>query len=122
MNCIIISIGDELLIGQTTNTNAGWMGSKLNKIGIEVNEVLTISDKYDAIREALDYASTKASIVLLTGGLGPTKDDITKNVFTDYFNVPLVENKEALEHVENFFNRYNRPMLPINRLQALIPE
>lgn len=121
MNCIIISIGDELLIGQTTNTNAGWMGSKLNKIGIEVNEVLTISDKYDAIREALDYASTKASIVLLTGGLGPTKDDITKNVFTDYFNVPLVENKEALEHVENFFNRYNRPMLPINRLQALIP-
>lgn len=122
INCIVVSIGDELLIGQTINTNAGWMGKELNKIGVEVTEVLTISDKGDAIKSALDYASVRASIVLLTGGLGPTKDDITKKVFADYFNVPLVENKEALEHVENFFKRYKRPMLPINRLQALVPK
>jgi nicotinamide-nucleotide amidase len=85
MNCIIISVGDELLIGQTINTNAGWMGSELNKIGVEVTEVLTISDRGQAINEALTYAETRAGIVLLTGGLGPTKDDITKKVFADFF-------------------------------------
>jgi nicotinamide-nucleotide amidase len=122
MNCIIISVGDELLIGQTINTNAGWMGSELNKIGVEVTEVLTISDRGQAINEALTYAETRAGIVLLTGGLGPTKDDITKKVFADFFNAPLVENKQALENAEGFFKRYNRPMLPVNKLQALVPE
>jgi nicotinamide-nucleotide amidase len=122
MNCIIISVGDELLIGQTINTNAGWMGSELNKIGVEVTEVLTISDQGQAINEALTYAETRAGIVLLTGGLGPTKDDITKKVFADFFNAPLVENKQALENAEGFFKRYNRPMLPVNKLQALVPE
>ena len=122
MKCIIVSIGDELLIGQTINTNAGWMGAELNRIGVEVIEVLTISDQGPAINEAMTYASSKSEIVLITGGLGPTKDDITKKVFADYFNVPLVENKEALENVEGFFARYNRPMLPVNKLQALVPK
>lgn len=103
MNSIIISIGDELLIGQTVNTNATWMGKELNDIGVEVLEVLTVSDTEKAIEEALEYAGKKASLVLLTGGLGPTKDDITKKVFASYFNAPLVENKEALENVESFF-------------------
>lgn len=122
MNCIIISIGDELLIGQTINTNAGWMGSELNKIGVEVTEVLTIPDRGQAINQALEYAESRAGIVLLTGGLGPTKDDITKKVFAEFFNAPLIENKYALENAEGFFKRYNRPMLPINKLQALVPE
>jgi len=122
MNSIIISIGDELLIGQTVNTNATWMGKELNDIGVEVLEVLTVSDTEKAIEEALEYAGKKASLVLLTGGLGPTKDDITKKVFASYFNAPLVENKEALENVESFFLNYNRPILPINRLQALVPS
>ena len=122
MNCIIISIGDELLIGQTINTNAGWMGSELNKIGVEVTEVLTIADRGQAINQALEYAESRAGIVLLTGGLGPTKDDITKKVFAEFFNAPLIENKYALENAEGFFKRYNRPMLPINKLQALVPE
>lgn len=121
MKSIIISIGDELLIGQTINTNAGWMGSELNKIGVEVLEVLTISDDGNAIEQALTYAESRAGIVLITGGLGPTKDDITKKVFADYFNAPLIENKRALENVEGFFKRYNRPMLPVNKLQALVP-
>ncbi len=121
MNAIVVSIGDELLIGQTINTNAGWMGAELNKIGVEVTEVLTISDKREAIEQAMEYGESKANIVLITGGLGPTKDDITKKVFAEYFNAPLIENKRALENVEGFFKRYNRPMLPVNKLQALVP-
>lgn len=121
MNAVIISIGDELLIGQTINTNASWMGSKLNKNGVELIEVLTISDQKKAIDEALNYAESKADLILITGGLGPTNDDITKKVFADYFNTSLVENKKALENVEGFFKRYNHKMLPINRLQALVP-
>lgn len=121
MNAIVVSIGDELLIGQTINTNAGWMGAELNKIGVEVTEVLTISDNREAIEQAMEYGESKANIVLITGGLGPTKDDITKKVFAEFFNAPLVENKRALENVEGFFKRYNRPMLPVNKLQALVP-
>lgn len=122
MNSVIISIGDELLIGQTINTNAGWMGKELNKNGIELLQVLTIPDEVDAIVRAMDYASEQADLVLLTGGLGPTKDDITKNTFAKYFNAPLIENKEALRNVEEFFSRYNREMLPVNKLQALVPK
>ena len=121
MNAIVLSIGDELLIGQTLNTNAAWMGSELNKNGVELIEVLTISDTAKSILEALKYAESKAKLVLITGGLGPTKDDITKKVFADYFNAPLIENKEALKNVEGFFKRYNRDMLPVNKLQALVP-
>ncbi len=122
MNSIVISIGDELLIGQTINTNAGWMGAVLNRNGVELTEVLTISDDEIAIKDAFVYAQAKANLVLITGGLGPTKDDITKRVFADYFNAPLVENKKALENVEGFFKRYNREMLEINKFQALVPE
>ena len=121
MNCIIISIGDELLIGQTINTNSAWMGKELNAVGVDVTEVLTISDKEKAIKDALVYAESKASIVLLTGGLGPTKDDITKKVFSDYFDAPLIQNQEALNNVIGFFERFSREMLPVNELQALIP-
>ena len=122
MNAIVISIGDELLIGQTLNTNAGWMGAELNKNGVELIEVLTISDDRIAIHNAFNYAANKARLVLITGGLGPTKDDITKKVFADYFNAPLLENKEALDNVERFFKKYNREVLPVNKLQALVPK
>ena len=122
MNAIVISIGDELLIGQTLNTNAGWMGSELNKNGVELTEVLTVCDDGKAIQDALSYAGNKARLVLVTGGLGPTKDDITKKAFADYFNAPLLENKEALDNVERFFKRYNLDMLPVNKLQALVPK
>ncbi|MAW66283.1 MAG: competence/damage-inducible protein A [Flavobacteriales bacterium] len=122
MNAIVISIGDELLIGQTINTNAGWMGAGLNRNGVELREVLTICDDELAIKEALTYAQSKASLVLITGGLGPTKDDITKKIFADYFNTPLIENKKALVNVEDFFKRYNLEMLSVNKRQALVPK
>lgn len=121
MDSIIVSIGDELLIGQTINTNAGWMGKELNAIGVEAKQVLTISDTRTAIENALEYASANADVVLLTGGLGPTKDDITKKVFAEFFNVPLVMNERALQNVTDFFERYKRPMLPVNKLQGLVP-
>lgn len=122
MNCIIVSIGDELLIGQTINTNAGWMGMELNKHGVEVTQVLTISDDFEAIKNAMAYGEANADVVLITGGLGPTKDDITKKTFADYFNVPLVQDKAALENVISFFKKYGREILPVNELQALVPE
>lgn len=122
MNSIIVSIGDELLIGQTLNSNATWMGRELNDIGVNVVEVLTISDTEIAIEDALKYAGSKVPLVLITGGLGPTKDDITKKVFAKYFNVPLVENKNVLENVKRIFKDYNSPMLPVNNSQAFVPK
>ena len=91
MNSIIVSIGDELLIGQTVNTNATWMGRELNNIGVEVLEVLTISDTETAIEDALKYAGNKVPLVLITGGLGPTKDDITKKVSQNFLMLPWLK-------------------------------
>ena len=118
----VISIGDELLIGQTINTNASWIGAELSDIGYKVNHVATISDTREAIRSALDSALGRSEVILLTGGLGPTKDDITKKVLCEYFDSELVINDEVLAHVESFFIKRNRPMLEVNRLQAAVPD
>ena len=118
----IISIGDELLIGQTINTNASWMGTQLADNGIKVSHVATISDSWDAISAALQDAQNRSQVVLLTGGLGPTKDDITKQVLCSYFNTTLVLDEQVLRHVESFFIKRNRPMLEVNKLQAMVPE
>lgn len=118
----IISIGDELLIGQTINTNASWMGTRLADNGIKVSHVATISDSWDAISSALQDAQGRSQVVLITGGLGPTKDDITKQVLCSYFNTTLVLDEQVLKHVESFFIKRNRPMLDVNTLQAMVPE
>lgn len=118
----VISIGDELLIGQTINTNASWIGAELSAIGYKVNHVATISDTRDAIWNALETAISRSEVVLLTGGLGPTKDDITKKVLCEYFDAELVINDVVLTHVESFFLKRNRPMLEVNRLQAAVPD
>lgn len=118
----IISIGDELLIGQTINTNASWMGTQLADNGIKVSHVATISDSWDAISSALQDAQGRSQVVLITGGLGPTKDDITKQVLCSYFNTTLVLDEQVLKHVESFFIKRNRPMLDVNTLQAMVPE
>lgn len=118
----IISIGDELLIGQTINTNASWMGQELAYLGIKVNYVQTISDSARVIQEALDLALGRSNVVLITGGLGPTKDDITKHTLADYFHSEMVMNEQVLAHVTGFFEKRNRPMLEVNTLQALVPE
>jgi nicotinamide-nucleotide amidase len=118
----IITIGDEILIGQIVDTNSAWIAAELNNIGIRIKQISSVSDDRQHILTALDEASRRADIILITGGLGPTKDDITKKTIAQYFKVQLVENKEALNNVTNIFARYNRPLLEVNRQQALVPE
>ncbi|MDB5140931.1 MAG: competence/damage-inducible protein [Mucilaginibacter sp.] len=118
----IITIGDEILIGQIVDTNSAWMAHELNNIGIRIKQISSVSDERQHILTALEEASKRADIILITGGLGPTKDDITKKTIADYFGVKLVENKEALNNVQEIFKRYNRPLLEVNRLQAQVPE
>jgi nicotinamide-nucleotide amidase len=117
----IISIGDELLIGQTINTNAAWLGEQLNAIGIKVNRTVVISDSRSEIWAALDEASARSQIIIMTGGLGPTKDDITKHTLCSYFQTDLVMNEEALARITDFFEQRGLPVLEVNRQQAALP-
>ena len=122
MKVSIINIGDELLIGQVVNTNASTMSQMLIAAGIDVNEVVTIGDDGDAIRESLTRCLKLSDAVLITGGLGPTKDDITKTVLCDFFHSHLVENAVALENVRRIFAIRGFELTPVNRAQALVPE
>jgi len=117
----LISIGDELLIGQTVNTNASWMAAKLNDIGVQVKEVLTISDKAADIKNAMERATKQSDVVLLTGGLGPTKDDITKKTLAEYFSTELVLNEEILEILKGYYAKRNRPLLQSTAELAYMP-
>lgn len=118
----IITIGDEILIGQIVDTNSAFIAGQLNDIGIRIKQISSVSDDKDHILTALSEAAGRADVIIITGGLGPTKDDITKKTIAEYFNVQLVENQEALDNVVNIFSRYNRPLLEVNRLQAQVPE
>lgn len=117
----IITIGDEILIGQIVDTNSAWMAQQLNNAGIGVKQISSVSDNKQHILTALNEAGKRADLIFITGGLGPTKDDITKNTLAEYFGVGMVENKEALDNVLRIFAKYNRPMLDINKAQALVP-
>jgi nicotinamide-nucleotide amidase len=118
----IITIGDEILIGQIVDTNSAWMAQKLNEEGIRVKQISSVSDSREHILKALAEAAGRADVIFITGGLGPTKDDITKLTLAQYFNVGLVLNDEALTNVENIFKKYNRPLLEVNRKQAEVPQ
>jgi nicotinamide-nucleotide amidase len=118
----IITIGDEILIGQIVDTNSAWMAAKLNEEGISIKQISSVSDNREHILTALAEAATRADIILITGGLGPTKDDITKKTLAEYFNVGLVLNADVLANVESIFKKYNRPLLEVNRKQAEVPE
>lgn len=122
MKTEIISIGDEILIGQTVNTNASWMGQELAKIGIKNNRTTTISDSYEEITDSLKLAESRSDLILITGGLGPTKDDITKKVLCDYFDTKLELNQEVLTYIQDYFKARNKPFLEVNNLQAMLPE
>lgn len=122
MNVIVISIGDELLIGQTVNTNASWIGQEISKIGGNVIEGLTISDKVNDILSSVEYSINKADIVIITGGLGPTKDDITKHTLTEYFETELEIHQPTLEKITAYFSMRKRPMLESNIQQAALPK
>jgi nicotinamide-nucleotide amidase len=117
----IITIGDEILYGQVVDTNSAWMGSELGKIGIKVKQITSISDDQDHIMRALDEACTRADVILVTGGLGPTKDDLTKKTLTRYFNTELVLHEPSLADVTLLFSNYGREVTELNRQQAFLP-
>jgi nicotinamide-nucleotide amidase len=121
-NISIITIGDELLIGQVIDTNSAWMAQELNKAGFWVTRRVAVGDGRNDILKALNEESDNADVILITGGLGPTADDITKPVLCEYFNTTLVVNEEALGNVKDIFMRIlNRPLIERNLKQAEVP-
>ena len=119
---IIISIGNELLYGKTVNMNASFIAEQLFNIGIEVEEVITIGDNKEDIEKALNQAFETSNWVIITGGLGPTKDDITKKVIADYFDCSLVMDQPTLERITEMYRRRGTQITEVNRRQAEIPE
>ena len=122
MNITIINIGDELLIGQVVNTNASTMSRMLTAAGMDVLKTMVVGDERQAIWNAVDEAMHSSDAVLVTGGLGPTKDDITKKLLCEYFNSELVESSVALDNVKRIFESRGYELTPVNRAQALVPK
>ena len=122
MLCEIITIGDEILIGQIVDTNSAWMAKELNKIGVKVKQISSVSDDRGHIRKALDEARTRADVILITGGLGPTKDDITKATLCEYFGVKLVRNWDVYSEVKKIFDSRGLPYTTLNEKQSDVPE
>lgn len=122
VNASIITIGDELLIGQTIDTNSAFIARALNKIGVWLKHRVAVGDVKEEILEALNRESGSSQIIIITGGLGPTGDDITKPVLCDYFNARLVVNNEAAENVKTIFQKLNRPLIERNLKQAEVPD
>ena len=121
MQAEIITIGDEILIGQIVDTNSAWMAQELNKIGIKLFQITSVSDDEQHILSALREARERADLILITGGLGPTKDDITKTTLCKYFNTHLVFNEPSYKNLERLFRMRGREPNESNRLQAEIP-
>lgn len=122
MNAEIINIGDELLIGQVINTNASWMAQELNAIGIDIIKVTVISDKKEAIKQSIEIALKNSDIVFITGGLGPTNDDITKITLCEYFGSKLVFNEDNYNRIEKLFAQRGFEVTELNRKQAEVPD
>lgn len=118
----VITIGDEILFGQTLDTNTQWIGAQLSDAGISVIRKTSVGDIREEILKSLREASQRADIILMTGGLGPTKDDITKKTLAEYFDTPLVVNEQALGEVTAFFASRHRSLTPTNARQAELPE
>ena len=123
MNAEIITIGDEILIGQIVDTNSQWIGQELNKIGVSVYQISSIQDDKQHILKALKEAQERVDIVIITGGLGPTKDDITKKTIATFFNdEKVVEYPEVVMHIKSLFKKINHPFKEVQRAQAQIPS
>ncbi|MBI1317195.1 competence/damage-inducible protein A [bacterium] len=121
MQAEIITIGDELLIGQTIDTNSAWMGEQLNKVGVEVHQIRSVRDRPDSIVTALDSLHPESRLVLITGGLGPTRDDKTKATLARYFNTTLEFNPDVFAHIDALFRSFGRDLSRLNRDQAVLP-
>jgi nicotinamide-nucleotide amidase len=122
MKAEILTIGDEILIGQIINTNSVWIAQQLNLAGIKVVHMASVSDEEQAIVEAFDQAAKRSDVVFITGGLGPTKDDITKKVFAAYFNTELVLDEVVLKDIDTYFSKRGRILNDINAQQAWLPK
>ena len=122
MNVQIITIGDEILIGQIIDSNSAWMAQQLNLIGASINQITSISDNDEAIQHAMKLAGQSADIVLMTGGLGPTKDDITKKSMAAYFGVEMVFHDPTWERIQKLFDRLGRSTTPAHREQCFMPQ
>jgi nicotinamide-nucleotide amidase len=122
MKAEIITIGDEILIGQIIDTNSAWIAEQFNLAGIEIYRITSVHDDAGQIAEAMAGAAEKAELVILTGGLGPTKDDITKHALCDFFNTRLVFHEPTFEHIKQLFKNRNIDLNKLNRDQALVPE
>ena len=120
----IITIGDEILIGQVVDTNSAFIAKELNKIGVSVYQITSVQDEKQHILQVLDDAEKRVDLVIMTGGLGPTKDDITKHTFCEFFDDTLTEDTGVLQNVEELFKKYitSTPISDINRKQALVPS
>ncbi len=119
----IITIGDEILIGQVVDTNSAYIGKALNSIGVSVYQITSVQDDKEHILKSLKEAEENADIIILTGGLGPTKDDITKHTICEYFDDTLIQNDDILTHVEALFKKYiSTPIMEVNRKQAMVPS
>lgn len=122
MQAEIITIGDEILIGQILDSNSKWIAEQLNIIGVSVYQITSIQDDRQHILKAVKEAQLNCDIVIITGGLGPTKDDITKLTLAEYFNDELILNEEVVEDIKNMFAKINYPFTDVNRQQALVPS
>jgi nicotinamide-nucleotide amidase len=122
MKAYIITIGDEILLGNTLNTNAAYIGSQLFDINIPVVKTSVIGDDNSFIMNELKYASEVADIIILTGGLGPTHDDVTRKSIVDFFNTELIESKEVLEDIKTLFEKRKRLVTDVNIDQAKVPK
>lgn len=122
MKAEIITIGDEILIGQVIDANSAWIAEQFNLNGIEIYQITSVHDNHQHILEALKKAEEKVDLVIMTGGLGPTKDDITKYALCDYFNTKLVFHQPTFEHIKTRFTKLNIDVNKLNRDQALVPE
>lgn len=123
MQAELITIGDEILIGQILDSNSAWMASELNKIGVKVKQITSVSDDEQHILEALKNAEDRVDVILITGGLGPTKDDITKKTLAKYFSTQgMILHQPTLEVVEKIFKKYKAPLLEVNKQQAMVPD
>lgn len=122
MKAEIITIGDEILIGQVVNTNSSWISENLNNIGIKVTQISTIGDDIIQIINALKSTELRADLIIITGGLGPTKDDITKFALCKFFNTKLVFNDSAFQNIKHIFESRNIPVNELNKAQAMLPE
>ena len=123
MKAEIITIGDEILIGQIINSNSSWIADKLVKNGIDCLRITTVGDSINSIKKAIDFAFKDVDLIILTGGLGPTNDDITKKILCNIFDDHLISDKEVLKDITDFFERKKRTkLLKLNKDQALVPS